>query len=111
MTSGQALSARDQAISAQTVGAGRQFRSLLAAAWAGKNRGLLLLLVIGVVGVIVATAFGQIRLNAWNRPFYDAIMRKNAATFLEQLLVFALIATGLLTLNVLQGWLQQMIKL
>jgi putative ATP-binding cassette transporter len=73
---------------------------------ASPERNKLLLLGAALVAVIGATAFGQIWLNAWNRPFYDALERKNVAAFLDQLVVFAVIACGLLALNVAQRWLE-----
>src|SRR5262249_58959411 len=72
------------------------FRAFLASPLRNK----LILLGVGLVAVIGATAFGQVRLNAWNRPFYDALARRDAGTFLDQLVVFAVIASGLLALNV-----------
>ncbi|RWE36124.1 ABC transporter ATP-binding protein/permease [Mesorhizobium sp.] len=66
---------------------------------------------VGMVGVIVATAMGQVLLNRWNQPFYDALARRDMADFLHQLLVFAAIAGGLLVLNIGQTWLNQMIRL
>lgn len=92
-------------------GAVRQLRSLIAAIWTNGNRRSLLLLMAGMVAVVIATAFVQVQLNAWNRPFYDAIASKNVAAFLNQLFVFALIVSVLLALNVSQGWLNQMIRL
>jgi putative ATP-binding cassette transporter len=65
----------------------------------------LLLLVIILVLVVIATAYGQIRLNAWNKPFYDALSRRDLRNFLFQLGVFFLIAGSLLVLNVAQRWL------
>jgi len=73
---------------------------------ASPERNKLFLLGGALVAVIGATAFGQIRLNAWNRPFYDALERKDVAAFLDQLVVFAVIACGLLALNVAQRWLE-----
>jgi len=71
-----------------------------------------LLALIGAVGVVVAaTAYGQIELNAWNKPFYDALARRDLHAFLNQIVVFAGIAFGLLCLNVAQTWLNQMMKL
>jgi putative ATP-binding cassette transporter len=66
---------------------------------------------IGIVAVIVATSIGQVLLNRWNQPFYDALARRDMADFLDQLLVFAMIAGGLLVLNIGQTWLNQMIRL
>ncbi|MGN6143687.1 MAG: ABC transporter ATP-binding protein/permease [Mesorhizobium sp.] len=64
-----------------------------------------------ILAVIVATSFGQILLNRWNQPFYDAIQRRDVAEFLHQLVVFAAIAGGLILLNIAQQWLNQRIKL
>src|SRR5271165_2386067 len=66
------------------------------------------LLLLGVA--IVATAFSQVRLNAWNQPFYDALAHKDLRGFLDQLKVFGVIACGLLVLNVAQAWLNQTTK-
>ncbi|UVK40274.1 ABC transporter ATP-binding protein/permease [Mesorhizobium sp. AR10] len=71
----------------------------------------LLWVCIGIVAVIVATSIGQVLLNRWNQPFYDALARRDMQGFLHQLLVFAGIAGGLLVLNVGQTWLNQMIRL
>jgi vitamin B12/bleomycin/antimicrobial peptide transport system ATP-binding/permease protein len=57
-----------------------------------------------------ATAYMQMKLNAWNQPFYNALTRKDMAAFLDQLRVFAELAGILLVLNVAQMWLNQMSK-
>ncbi len=46
--------------------------------------------------VIVATAYGQIRLNSWNQPFYDALAHRDFHGFMVQLGVFTIIVGGLL---------------
>ncbi|MEY2616991.1 MAG: vitamin B12/bleomycin/antimicrobial peptide transport system ATP-binding/permease protein [Verrucomicrobiota bacterium] len=78
--------------------------------WASSERNHVLLLGLGLVAVIGVSAFGQVRLNAWNQPFYDALSHKNLSGFLSQLMVFGVIAGGLLILNVAQAWLNQMTK-
>jgi putative ATP-binding cassette transporter len=70
-------------------------------------RGLLFWVGFGILALIVATAFGQVMLNRWNQPFYDAIERRNVPDFLNQLMVFAYIAGVLLVLNIAQGWLNR----
>jgi putative ATP-binding cassette transporter len=75
------------------------------------QRTKLLLLGVAIVAIIGATAFGQIRLNAWNQPFYDMLAHKDLRGFLHQLVVFGVIAGGLLVLNVAQAWLNQMTKI
>ncbi|WP_051134365.1 ABC transporter ATP-binding protein/permease [Methylocystis sp. ATCC 49242] len=84
---------------------------ILVALRAARERVALYWLGGGLLLVIAATAYGQIRLNAWNQPFYDALARKDLAAIGEQLLVFTGIAITLLILNVSQTWLVQMTKL
>ena len=83
---------------------------MASAFWASRQRNKLLLLAAALVAVVGATAYAQIRLNAWNRPFYDALTRKDMPTFVGQLGVFAEVAGILLVLNVAQTWLNQMSK-
>jgi len=80
---------------------------LVGAFWASRERNQLLMLAAGLVLVVAATAYMQIRLNAWNRPFYDALTHKDIPAFISQLRVFAELAVILLALNVGQVWLNQ----
>src|ERR1700726_3568380 len=88
-----------------------QMRMIFRTFWASPERNKILLLGVAIVAVIGLTAVGQVRLNAWDQPFYDALSHKDFRGFLEQLLVFAVLAGGLLILNVAQAWLNQMTKL
>ena len=88
-----------------------QCREFFTALWRSPGRRSLAFLIVGMVLVICATAAAQVGLNAWNRPFYEAIAERKFPTFLEQLLVFTVIAGCLLVLNVSQAWLREMIKL
>ncbi|HKF98434.1 MAG TPA: SbmA/BacA-like family transporter, partial [Steroidobacteraceae bacterium] len=84
-----------------------QIQRMVGAFWAARERNELLLLSAGLVIVVAATAFMQIRLNAWNQPFYDALTHKDMHGFVRQLVVFAELAAVLLVLNVSQVWLNQ----
>jgi putative ATP-binding cassette transporter len=75
--------------------------------WRSRDRNQLLPLGVGLIVVVAGTAYMQIRLNAWNQPFYDALTHKDLPAFLRQLGVFAVLATILLVLNVSQVWLNQ----
>src|SRR5450755_296387 len=88
-----------------------QLGMMLRALWAARVRNRLVLLAATVFLVIAVTAYGQIRLNRWNKPFYDALSHRDFAQFLAQLGVFAVIAGTLLILNVAQRWLTEMLKL
>ncbi len=81
------------------------------ALWCAPVRNTLLLLAIVLFLVIAATAYGQIRLNRWNQPFYDALSHRNFSEFLVQLGIFGVIAGALLALNVAQRWSTEMLKL
>src|SRR5450755_3134993 len=88
-----------------------QLEMMAGALWGAPVRNTLLLLSGSIFFVISATAYGQIRLNTWNQPFYDALSRRDFAQFLEQLGVFGLIAGTLLVLNFGQRWLTETLKL
>lgn len=92
-------------------GLGPQLRMMVGAFMASAQRTTLITLSVATVAVVGATAYGQIRLNAWNKPFYDALAKKDLTGFVSQLGVFAIIAAVLLGLNVAQLWLNQMLKL
>lgn len=74
-------------------------------------RKLLIAIATGSFLVVVATALGQIVLNQWYKPFYDAIERRDTGAFFHQLTIFAGIAGVLLLFNVSQQWLNQMFRL
>ena len=71
-----------------------QLVMMLRAFMASPLRNTIFWLAAGALAVIVATSLGQIILNRWNRPFYDAIERRDLDAFFHQLLVFAAIAGG-----------------
>src|ERR1700722_13206177 len=86
---------------------GMRIRSL----WAAPAGNRLLLLSGALFLVIAMTAYGQIRLNDWNQPFYDALSHRDFSQFLAQLGIFGVIAGVLLVLNVAQSWLGETLKL
>jgi vitamin B12/bleomycin/antimicrobial peptide transport system ATP-binding/permease protein len=87
-----------------------EIRRMHAVFWRSRERNQLLALGAGLVVVVAVTAFMQIRLNAWNRPFYDSLTHKDVSEFLRQLVVFAELAAVLLILNVSQVWLNQTLR-
>ena len=93
------------------LGLGRQI-SLISRTIFGSPVGkTLIFLAAAIVLVVAATAYGQIRLNGWTKPFYDALSRRDLRDFLFQLGVFFLIAGFLLALNVAQRWLVETLEL
>jgi putative ATP-binding cassette transporter len=88
-----------------------QLDMMIGALWASPARGAIAAITGAAIAVVVVTAYGQVRLNRWNQPFYDALSRRNMRGFAIQLAVFAVIAGSLLLLNVGQRWLGEMLKL
>ncbi len=87
-----------------------QLRTMWHALWVSPVRAKMLTFSTSILLVILATAYGQIRLNNWNQPFYDALAHRDFDRFIDQLGVFCIIAGALLVLNVGQRWLGEMLK-
>ncbi|MER8547184.1 ABC transporter ATP-binding protein/permease [Mesorhizobium sp. M1182] len=104
-------SAQKLATSIEASSLREQLATIKIALTSSPVRKQLLWAAIGIVAVIVASSIGQVLLNRWNQPFYDALARRDMPAFLHQLLVFAGIAGGLVVLNVGQTWLDQMLRL
>jgi putative ATP-binding cassette transporter len=88
-----------------------QVRALTRAIFSSPAGKSLVFLILFTVLIVAATAYGQIRLNRWNKPFFDALSRRDLREFLYQLGVFFLIAGCLLVLNVTQRWFNETLEL
>ncbi|UVH59297.1 ABC transporter ATP-binding protein/permease [Variovorax paradoxus] len=95
---------------AARAGVFRQVRELLGALRVSPVAKSLVALMGAIVVVVALTAYGQIELNSWNKPFYDAISRRDLSEFVVQVGVFAIIAGVLLVLNVAQRWLGETLQ-
>ena len=88
-----------------------QLTALTRATFAGRVGKTVIALLLAAFAVIGATAYLQIRLNLWNKPFYDALSRRDLHDFLVQLGVFFMLAAWLTILNVAQRWIGESLKL
>lgn len=91
--------------------AARQFRAYSDAVRSSPGRYKLLLLALGLAFIVGATTIGQLRLNAWNEPFFDALRNRDLASFGHQLVVFVVVAGVLISLNIAQTWFDQGTKI
>lgn len=107
---GDQADAVERSLAAQ-AGLRHQLGTLLRATLRSHAGKAILWLAAGILTVIVLTAYGQIRLNQWNKPFYDALSRRDLHDFLVQLGVFFIIAGVLLAFNVAQRWLVETLKM
>src|ERR1700734_219248 len=88
-----------------------QMGMMLRALWDSRVRNVLVILGVSLFLITAGTAYGQIRLNSWNQPFYDALSHRNFGQFLRQLGLFGIIAGALLVLNVAQRLFGETLKL
>jgi putative ATP-binding cassette transporter len=93
------------------LGLMRQIRLMVGTTFRSPVGKTLMVLVAALVAVVIGTAYGQIRLNRWNRPFYDALSRRDLRDFLYELGVFFVIAGCILALNVAQRWMVETLEL
>ena len=87
------------------------FGTMFSALWHSPLRNRLIVIVGVIFVLVVVTAVGQLLLNQWNQPFYDALQRRDLPGFLHQLVVFAQIAGVLLVFNVAQGYFNQLLHI
>jgi putative ATP-binding cassette transporter len=95
---------------APRAGVGHQARMIYRAIFTSPVGRRVVVLIAGLVIAILVTSYGQIILNNWNQPFYDAITRRDLNDFLYQLGVYFVIVACLLVLDVSQRWLTETIK-
>ena len=104
-------SAADPESDTAHLGLVHQVATLTRAIFASPAGKSIAIIIIVLVLVVIVTAYGQIRLNQWNKPFFDAMSRRDLRDFLYELGVFFLIAGCLLVLNVGQRWLVETLEL
>jgi vitamin B12/bleomycin/antimicrobial peptide transport system ATP-binding/permease protein len=92
------------------AGVRSQARMIASAIFTSPVGGRIVVLLLALSVAILATTYGQILLNRWNQPFYDAITRRDAGGFLHQLGVYFLIVSSLLVLDVAQLWINETAK-
>jgi putative ATP-binding cassette transporter len=97
-------------VEAPRAGVAQQARMIYRAIAASPVGRRIIVLVSGLVIAILVTSYGQVVLNEWNQPFYDAITRRDLNEFLYQLGVYFVIVACLLVLDVSQRWLTETIK-
>ena len=81
-----------------------QLLGLTRATFAGRVGRTVMGLMAAAFVVIGGTAYVQIRMNSWYKPFYDALSRRDLHDFTVQLGVFFILAAWLTVLNVCQRW-------
>jgi putative ATP-binding cassette transporter len=68
-------------------------------------------LAIGVIGLSLLQIAVQIRLNLWNKSFFDALEAKDWPAFIATMWLFALLASASMGIAVYQVYLKQLLQL
>ncbi len=95
---------------APRAGVAHQTRMILRAILASPVGKRVIVLTAALVVAILITSYGQVILNDWNQPFYDALTRRDLNEFLYQLGVYFVIVSFLLVLDVSQRWITETFK-
>ncbi|MGG7519327.1 ABC transporter ATP-binding protein/permease [Allorhizobium undicola] len=101
------LRAPEEPENVQEMRFGEQLRVAGQSFWASRVRGRVILLSLSLVAVILLLTYGQLLLNRWNQPFYNALENRDLVAFWQELQNFFLIAAFLLVINVAQTWFSQ----
>jgi putative ATP-binding cassette transporter len=95
---------------AARAGVASQARMILRAILASPTGKRVIVLALVLIAAILITSYGQVILNDWNQPFYDALTRRDLNEFLYQLGVYFVIVSCLLVLDVSQRWITETFK-
>jgi putative ATP-binding cassette transporter len=88
----------------------RQLRVLFGALRRSPYRRACFLLTFGLVAVICLNMLGQIRLNAWQGDFFDALEQRLPGALLDQTLIFFAIVLVLLLFVVAETWFRELLE-
>jgi vitamin B12/bleomycin/antimicrobial peptide transport system ATP-binding/permease protein len=79
--------------------------------WRSEERWWAWTLLVAVVALNLASVYLSVRINIWNRDFFDAIQRLDGAAFTHQFVVFGVLAGLSIAGTVYQIYLQQMLQI
>ncbi|MBD0270338.1 MAG: ABC transporter ATP-binding protein/permease [Acetobacteraceae bacterium] len=94
----------------QRTGFLRKVRRLAAAYYGSEERRSAWAITAAVVGLTLLQIAVQVRLNIWNRDFFDALDKRDHDRFLAQMGVFAALALAGTAAAVLQTWARQTLQ-
>jgi putative ATP-binding cassette transporter len=79
--------------------------------WISEDKARAWALLVAVVVLNLGSVYISVRLNIWNRDFFNAIQAYDWAAFKQQLLIFSLLAGTAIVAAVYQLYLQQMLQI
>jgi putative ATP-binding cassette transporter len=79
--------------------------------WFSEDKGWAWSLLIAVVALNLISVFISVRINLWNRDFFNAIQQLNFSAFKHQFRLFGGLAVAAIAVIVYQVYLQQMLQI
>lgn len=79
--------------------------------WQSKEKWRALGLLAAIIGLSLGNVFALVRLNEWNKNFYDAIQNLDEKAFFKQLGVFFIIAVSYILIAVYRQYLTQLLQI
>src|SRR6266404_8541821 len=89
----------------------RRFLALAAPFFTSDERWIARFLTVGVIALTLLQIAIAVRLNIWNRDFFNALENRDWHVFLGQMGVFALLAGSTMAVAVYQVYLKQLLQL
>src|SRR5438874_7381174 len=89
----------------------RRFLALAAPFFTSDERWIAWFLSVGVIALTLSQIAIAVRLNIWNRDFFNALENRDWHVFLNQMGVFALLAGSTMAVAVYQVYLKQLLQL
>ena len=79
--------------------------------WTGEEKWTARALLAAVIALNLGTVWLNVRLNAWNNDFYNALQNYDWAKFWQQFAIFGMIAAALIVVAVYQLYLRQILQI
>ena len=89
----------------------KAFWALAQPYWTSKERGKGIALLVAVIGLSLGLVYINVKLNAWNNDFYNAIQEKRVDDFYSLLWQFTLYAFAYIGVAVYRLYLRQMLQI
>ncbi|RKP45721.1 ABC transporter ATP-binding protein/permease [Pararobbsia silviterrae] len=85
--------------------------SLIKPYWVSEERWSAIGLLLLVIALNMAIVYINVRLNAWNREFYDALAAKNWNVFIHSMLEFSYLAFAYIFIVTTRIWFRQLLEI
>src|SRR6516165_251154 len=79
--------------------------------WKSEERSSAWALLLGVITLNLGNVYISVRINEWNKAFYNALQAFNGAGFFRQLGIFGILVAAAIAMSVYALYLKQMLQI